>query len=89
MSFRLSKEEAELRAVELAQSRLASLSVNGWQCEISGAIPDPLSPSHGGRKVPRKWVVSVLWSKDGALFDGPGVIVVDVETGVTQLVEIP
>ena len=89
MSFRLSKDEAELRAVELAQSRIASMSAHGWQCEIGGAIPDPLNPNHGGRKVPRRWVVSVHWSKDGTLFDGPAGIIVDVETGATQLVEGP
>lgn len=89
MSLRLSIDEAALRAVELAKSSLVAMSTDGWQWEIGGAIPDPLNANHGGRKVPRKWSVAVMWSKDGALFDGPGAIIVDVESGVTQLVEGP
>lgn len=89
MSFRSSKQDAALIAVEVAAECLARLPSNGWKWECQSAVPDPVNPDRRGRKVPRKWVVSILWSKDGTIFDGPGTMIVDVEQRTAVLVETP
>jgi hypothetical protein len=89
MSLRLSKQEVAIRAIELAKERIAAMPTKGWEWECKEAFPHLLDPSDGDRKIPRKWVVSVMWSKDGTLFDGPSVIIVDVESGTTQVVDTP
>lgn len=87
-TFRLSRAEAERRAVELARQHLSQLDTRGWSWECGGAKPHPLDPQDHGRKVPQRWIVGVRWFRDdGALLDGPGSIDVDVATGTAELVQ--
>lgn len=86
-SIRLSKSEAAQRALDLARAHVASVDARGWSWECGAASPDPINPDCRGRKTPRRWVVPVQWSKDSAILDGPGIILVDVETGDAQLQE--
>jgi hypothetical protein len=79
MSFRLSKRQAELRAIEVAKDFLSKCDLRGWNWEIVSAIPDSINPDMRGRKVPRRWKVAVQWSVPGRTVDGPGLISVDVD----------
>jgi hypothetical protein len=85
MSFRLSKHEAALRAIQLARECIGRLPANNWEWECGDAVPHPRDPDRRGRKVPRRWIVLVRWSRNGAVVDGPGTVVVDVAGGTAEL----
>jgi len=88
-SFRLSKNEAAQKALDLARAHIASTDTRGWSWECKSPTPDSINPEYRGRKTPRRWTVCVEWSKNGSIFDGPGIIFVNVETGDVQLHEGP
>lgn len=83
--MRLSQEEARLRAVSLADRFLSSTDTRGWEYKCISANPER---SHGGiqgRKTCVNWVVIVEWSKNGVVFDGPGVLTVNIQTEECEL----
>ena len=89
MSFRLSSREAALRALQLAEACLKALPASDWTWACGDPTPHTANPQFRGRKVPRQWVVAVTWSQNGIAFDGPGLIIVDVELETTEIVAGP
>jgi hypothetical protein len=86
MPFRLSKRQAQLRAIEVAKHFLSKRDLHGCNWEIVSARPDSINPNTRGRKVPRRWRVVVQWLVPGSTIDGPGVIGVDVDAGSADFV---
>jgi hypothetical protein len=75
----LSKGEAEAKAVRIAKEFVAANGGDGWTC--GGAKPDYLSPDYKRRKNIIKWCVLFERSIGGVIFDGPAIVLVDIETG--------
>ncbi|MDO5693441.1 MAG: hypothetical protein Q4G70_13370 [Pseudomonadota bacterium] len=79
--MRIGNPEAKAKALALAESFLASRNQKGWDWKCIEANPDPLSPRCNNRKTHAKWSVIVEYSKNGSVLDGPGVILVDLQSG--------
>lgn len=83
--MRLSIEEARLRAISLADRFLSSTDTRGWEYKCISANPERSRRGTEGRKTCVNWIVIVEWSKNGAIFDGPGVLFVNIQTEACEL----
>jgi hypothetical protein len=83
VSMRISKREAEQEAIRIAEAFVLANIPEGssWDWECGSAGPDVLSPAYGRRKPTVKWILGVRWiPKEGGVFDGGGMVRVDIET---------
>jgi hypothetical protein len=92
MSMHISKMEAEAEAIRIAEAFVSASihggSPQGWEC--IGARPDVLSPDYTRRKSVIKWNVIVRWIPEGGgIFDGDGIIKVDIDTKEARWMETP
>jgi hypothetical protein len=76
---RFGRGEAEAEAVRIAREFVAANGGAGWAC--GGAKPDDLAPGYKRRKNVIKWSVLFDCTIDGAIVDGPVIVLVDIETG--------
>ena len=88
----ISKKEAHAEAIRIAETFLAANIPEGssWDWKCLDALPDVLGGSHKHRKTVIKWIVCVRWiPKGGGVFDGDGIVKVDIETKQARWVESP
>jgi hypothetical protein len=88
----ISKKEAEAEAMRIAEAFVAASVPDGspWAWECVGARPDLLSPDHKQRKTVVKWSVNVRWILEGGgVFDGDGIVLVNIETKEAQWMQSP
>jgi hypothetical protein len=82
---RFSMQQAAEQATALAKEFLVRQHPlhSDWKWEILGAKPDPCGKS-GKRKVGPYWNVLVTWTHHEAIFDGPAIVTVNLETSEVQ-----
>ena len=94
MKHRLSKEQAEAKANEIATKFMSSIDTKGWSWRCGVAMPDPINPDRQGRKIATRWVVAVEWTyaewekviSEGGTIDGwHSFVVVDISAGTASL----
>ena len=69
--------DEKLLALKLADDFLKSIGTKGWSYTFKNA------KSHltDGTINHKEWVVVIQYSKDGAVLDGPAILIVDIESG--------
>ncbi len=78
--MRIRDQEAEIKALALAESFLSSNDLKGWDWKCVEANPDLRSDDNKDRKTYIKWSVIVEYSKGGNFLDGPGVVLVNIQS---------
>jgi hypothetical protein len=81
----MSNKQAETRALDLAAAYLQTNDARGYDWKCLSASPDLMSPKNMDRKMYTKWSVLVEYSRNGAVLDGPGVLLVDIAAGSCKL----
>jgi hypothetical protein len=76
--MKMSNKEAATAALALAESFLASQNSRVWEWKCVDVKPDLSASDNKDRKISVKWSVTVEYSKDGSLLDGPGIVFVDI-----------
>ena len=84
----LSQSEAVQRVTLIALRLAESSKLNGWQWELIEVKPDPVRTEVVG-KTALHWVCIVQFSKGNSAWDGPGVILVNLESEVASWWERP
>jgi hypothetical protein len=80
--MRLNKREAEDEAIRIAKSFVATNGRPEWKC--MGAKPDVIAAGFKRRKNVIKWAVLFEISDGGKIFEGPAVVLVNIETGAAE-----
>jgi hypothetical protein len=77
--MRISNDQARQQAMALVESFLKGREQKpGWSWHVVDASPDETAPEPKHRKTWVKWAVVVEWKHNGYVFDGPGVLCVDI-----------
>lgn len=79
--MRISNVEAKEKALATAREFLSKQDTRGWQWACSDASPDKSVASLKDGKTYQQWAVLVDWSKGGSQYDGPAVLLVNIESG--------
>jgi len=74
----ISNAGAQKQAIELAEAFLSSKEFHGYTWKCVEARPDLMAGDIKHRKAYVKWAVVVDYSRNGAVIDGPGIILVDI-----------
>lgn len=89
MSLHITNADAVEKAIQLASDFMCEQDTQDWEWDIGAALPDSIDPEYGGRKIATRWVVSVHYKKQGAQFDGPAAIAVNIADGSASFMESP
>ena len=79
--MRISNVEAKEKAIAIARDFLSKQDNRGWQWSCSDASPDKSFGPFKDGKAHQQWAVLVEWSKSGSQYDGPAVLLVNIESG--------
>jgi hypothetical protein len=84
--IRLSKREAELEAIRIAEEYLAARG-GAFERICLAARPDTQETGYKRRKNVIKWVVLFERLIDGQPVDGPNIVMVDLDTRQAELMQ--